>query len=190
MPLYAYGTENVNNTPPKAVVNMPSGSTTPLEAEEMDSTASSCDSSVPSATRPVVAARTLSYYPTSLDQPTRAICLDNFVSAVSPAAVHARVNTETAAAHGPRNKNILITLSLSPAPLRRGDSTAAADSTTTRTLTVHPRATPGRREWARECAIAMLGGRIAPDDLDEEEQRQISGWWRFVTKLFAGLLRR
>jgi hypothetical protein len=47
--------------------------------------------------------------------------------------------------------------------------------------------TQSRREWARQRAVAMLGRRPAPTDLEEEERRTTPGWRKAMRGVFPGL---
>ncbi|KAK5698555.1 hypothetical protein LTR17_023545 [Elasticomyces elasticus] len=63
-----------------------------------------------------------------------------------------------------------------------------SDSTTTPAQTVRsqPPSTPGRREWARQRAIAMLG-RQAPADPEAEDARTTPRWRKMVGSVFPGV---
>lgn len=73
-----------------------------------------------------------------------------------------------------------------PAPtLARSNSTNASSSPAPQNSHPQPPATPGRREWARQRAVNMLGGRAAPD-ADEEEQRTTPKWRKAIRGVFPG----
>lgn len=73
--------------------------------------------------------------------------------------------------------------SAAPALVRSNSATSPNPTATPR---VQPPSTAGRREWARQRAIAMLGRR-APTDPDEEEQRSRPGWRKALGTVFPAL---
>ncbi|KAK5702680.1 hypothetical protein LTR97_003626 [Elasticomyces elasticus] len=278
MPLYTYGSgAPVSATTAAAVANDTTA------AAKLASAPSSRASSPGPTVRPAPAVRSTSYRPTALQQPTCAICLDDFVPASSdsegtivrelpchhifhPECVDTflRDNSslcpmckKTALPRGycPRTvTNAMVrrerlvrrirdrvTVGVAPtsaelailrtevhehdpasppeslasrlrirtfsgiSQMRSGRRIASAplsssqqmtdmgprhvsDSTATpaQTARVQPPATPGRREWARQRAIAMLG-RQAPADPEAEDARTTPRWRKVVGSVFPGV---
>lgn len=52
---------------------------------------------------------------------------------------------------------------------------------------VQPPSNPRRREWARQRALSMLGGGVAPADPDAEEARTMPRWRKAVLRVFPAV---
>ncbi|CAK3946896.1 RING finger membrane [Lecanosticta acicola] len=75
-------------------------------------------------------------------------------------------------------------------PLGRSNSTASSSIQAARTQpAVQPPSTPGRREWARQRAVDMLGDRAPVEPPEEDEMRRSPAWRKAVRGLFPGFRR-
>ncbi|KAI7564228.1 hypothetical protein KC317_g7200, partial [Hortaea werneckii] len=92
-------------------------------------------------------------------------------------------------ASGPNSSQPMTDLAppAAPAPtLTRSNSASTGDapSRAQSRTTVQPDSTPGRREWARQRAVNMLGRRAAPPEGSEEGEEDRTPRWR---KVFRGV---
>ncbi|KAK0335295.1 hypothetical protein LTR02_012331 [Friedmanniomyces endolithicus] len=290
LPLYIYGTGSpvtptatVSPAVPAAVSKEKMSS----PSDKLSCTASSRSSSPSPATRPVPATRSTSYRPTALQQPTCAICLDDFVPASAdsegsivrelpchhifhpecvdtflmdssslcpmckrtalpkgycpksvtnamvrrermvrrlrervtdgspipaegidmlhesddqfPRSLGERIRTRTfsglsqlragrriSSAPVQRQQNMTEMTTSSPRSALVRSHTATSLRMGSPPHQVQPPSNPGRREWARQRAIAMLG-RQAASDPDAEEARTTPRWRKALRSVFPGL---